>query len=135
MVEKKLGDAVPQGEKQAASQPRRASDTHLGSKTLPQKSGDQPAHRHPHVLNASTNLLAICFVIIGGLKLTDLNAKSYSDETAWVAAALLFTSTACSYLAIRNNDAKEWQSYLADWAFLGGLCSLMLSVLMAAIFL
>lgn len=132
MVEKKLGKtarpaprdlAVPHGEKQVAeSQSKRTTGTH-------------PAHRHPHVLNASTNLLAICFVIIGGLKLTDLNAKSHSDETAWVAAALLFTSTACSYLAIRNNDAKEWQSNLADWAFLGGLCALMLSMFLAALIL
>lgn len=90
-------------------------------------------HRHPHILNASTNLLAICFVIIGSLKLTNLNALSYSDEIAWVAAALVFISTASSYLAIRNDDAKPWLSTLADWTFLGGACALMFSVLLAAL--
>src|SRR5690348_15917811 len=36
--------------------------------------------RHPHVLNAATNLLGICFIIIGGLKLTNQNSKTWSDE-------------------------------------------------------
>ena len=89
--------------------------------------------RHPHILSASTNLLGICFVIIGGLKLTGQNPNSYSDETAWVAAALLFASTTFSYLAIRNNDAHPWQITGADWSFLAGLVTLVASVLIAAI--
>ncbi|HEY2446687.1 MAG TPA: hypothetical protein VGI20_13210 [Rhizomicrobium sp.] len=92
-------------------------------------------HRNPHVLNASTTLLGICFVIIGGLKFTGQNPKSYSDEIAWAAAALLFTSTIVSYLAIRNDDKKVWQTFLADWSFLAGVLTLMCSVLVAAIVL
>jgi hypothetical protein len=90
-------------------------------------------HPLPHILNASTNLLAICFVIIGGLKLANLNAGSYSNEIAWVAAALLLISTASSYLAIRNSDAKPWQSILADWTFIGGLCALTLAMIVAVL--
>ena len=90
-------------------------------------------HRHPHILNASTNLLGICFVIIGGLKIANLNSRSYSDETAWVAAFLLLTATITSYAAIRNNDAKQWQGKLSDGAFITGLLALMFSVFLAAI--
>ena len=43
--------------------------------------------RHPQILNASTNLLGICFAIITGLKVTGSNPKSYADEIAWCAVA------------------------------------------------
>jgi hypothetical protein len=68
-------------------------------------------HRYPHLLNASTNLLGFSFVIIGALKLTDSNAKSYSDDTSVVL-----------------NTA-------ADSAFLGGLLMLTVSLVIGASFL
>lgn len=92
-------------------------------------------HRHPHILSASTNLLAICFVIIGGLKLTNNNGFSYADELAWAAAALLFVSVIVSYMAIRNNDAVNWQNVVADYSFIAGVVTLMVSVVLAAWFL
>jgi hypothetical protein len=90
-------------------------------------------NRHPHILNAASNLLGICFVVIGGLKISNLNARSYSDETAWLAALLLFLSVILSYLAIRNDDARRWQITLADGAFIAGTVTLMLSIVVAAI--
>ena len=45
--------------------------------------------RHPHILNAAANLLGISFIIIGGLKFTNQNAGSYSDEVAWFSAFML----------------------------------------------
>jgi len=92
-------------------------------------------NRHHHILNAASNLLGICFVIIGVLKISDLNAKSYSDEAAWLAAMLLFVSVILSYFAIRNDDSRTWQVEFADGAFIAGTVTLMLSVVMAAVFL
>ena len=40
-------------------------------------------NHHPHILNAACNLLGICFIVIGSLKLADLNSRSYGDEAAW----------------------------------------------------
>jgi hypothetical protein len=88
-----------------------------------------------HILNASTGLLPVCFVVIGSLKLFNLNSKSYSDETAWVAASLLFLSTVFSYLAIRNEGTRQWQVVAADYLFLAGLFALMGSVFIGATFL
>lgn len=85
-------------------------------------------HRHPHILNAATNLLGICFVIIGGLKLTHQSDNTYSDEIAWVAAALLLTSIVLAYMAIRSGESGEWQTRLADWSFLGGVGSIVVSM-------
>jgi hypothetical protein len=92
-------------------------------------------HRPPHILNASTNLLGICFIIITGLRLASANVRSYADEVAWVAALLLFTSMLTAYLAIRNDGARAWQIGVADAAFLGGVTALALSVVIAAIYL
>jgi hypothetical protein len=90
-------------------------------------------HRHPHILNAATNLLGICFVIIGGLKIAHLNSRSLSDEAAWAAAFLLLVATIASYAAIRNDDAKPWQGRLSDGTFVAGVLTLMLSVFLAAV--
>ena len=89
-------------------------------------------HRHTHILNAASNLLGICFVIISGLKIANLNSNSFADETAWLAAFLLLTSVIASYTAIRNEKARPWHTTLADWAFMGGVLALTLSVVLAA---
>jgi hypothetical protein len=89
--------------------------------------------RYPHILNAATNLLGICFIIIGSLKLTHMNGETYADEIAWVATFLLFISTLVSYLAIRNSGASKWQIAVADYAFIGGVLALICSVSAAAI--
>jgi len=89
-------------------------------------------HRHPHILNAATNLLGICFIIIGGLKLSNRSSNTYSDEVAWAAAVLLLVSIILSYAAIRNGVAKPWRTRVADWSFLAGLGALMISVMIAA---
>jgi len=92
-------------------------------------------NRPPHILNAATNLLGICLVIITGLKLASANARSYADELAWLSAAFLFAAALNAYLAIRNDGALPWQARAADIAFLGGMSTLALAVLTAAIYL
>lgn len=90
-------------------------------------------HRPPHILNASTNLLGICLVIITGLKLASANHRSLADELAWVSATLLFAAALNAYLAIRNHGARAWQARVADITFLAGMSALAVSVLIAAI--
>jgi hypothetical protein len=89
--------------------------------------------RNPQILNATTNLLGICFVIIGGLKLTNSNDSTFADEIAWVAAFLFFTAALTSYLAIRNGGRSKLQLLVADWGLIVGLFALMTSVLIFAV--
>ncbi len=96
-------------------------------------SGDMD--RHPHILNASSNLLGICFVIIGALKLANVNARSYADETTWAAAACFLTSIAASYSAIRSDAGNSWLNTVADAAFFGAIFLLALAMAIAAIYL
>lgn len=93
---------------------------------------NNPMRRHPHVLNAATNLLGICFIIIGGLKLTNQNSKTYSDEIAWAAAFFLVISIAMSYFGVREGIEREWRVRLADWSFLVGIAALIVSMVIAA---
>jgi hypothetical protein len=89
-------------------------------------------HRHPHVLNASCNLLAVSFVVIGALKLSRSNAQSYADEVAWSSAGLFLVSVVSSYWAIRNNDTNRLNNLIADASFFAGVLLLSLSVVIAA---
>jgi hypothetical protein len=88
--------------------------------------------RHPHVLNAATNLLGICFIIIGGLKLTNQNARTYADEIAWAAAFFLIASIAASYFGVREGIERAWRVRVADWSFLVGIAALIVSMVIAA---
>ena len=89
--------------------------------------------RHPHVLNAASNLLGICFVIIGALKVTRSDARSLADETAWLAAAAFLISIVAAYLAIRNGDRNKVQNRIADFAFFCGLFLLALAMVIFAL--
>ncbi len=84
------------------------------------------------MLNAATNLLGICFIIIGGLKLTNQNSRTWSDEVAWAAAFFLVVSIATSYFGIRNGVEREWRSRLADGSFLVGIAALIVAMVIAA---
>ena len=90
-------------------------------------------HRHPHVLNAASNLLGISFVIIGGIRYAKANGQSFADETAWLAAVCFLISIFASYWAIRMNDTGRLQNLTADIAFFSGLLLLFLSMLMVVL--
>jgi len=88
--------------------------------------------RHPNILNAATNLLGICFVIIAGLKLTNSNSRSFADEVAWVAALLFILAVYLSYAAIRKAKPESWQGVWADRFFVVGVGALTLSTVILA---
>jgi cytochrome bd-type quinol oxidase subunit 2 len=85
--------------------------------------------RHPNILNAASNLLGICFLIIAGLSLTKSNSRSFADEIAWVAAVSFLASIALAYIAIRNRDEEAWQAIWSDRIFMVGVGALTLSTL------
>ena len=88
--------------------------------------------RHPHILNASSNLLGFAFIVIGALKLTHSNAKSFGDESAWISTALFLVAILSSYWAIRRNATTVRLNIIADIGFFGGLLFLTASLLIAA---
>jgi hypothetical protein len=89
--------------------------------------------RSQHILNAASNLLGVCFVLIAGLKLTRSNAASLGDETAWFAAILLLVSVLLAYLSLRSSDERRPYGIWADRIFIVGTLALFGSVALVAL--
>jgi cytochrome bd-type quinol oxidase subunit 2 len=85
--------------------------------------------RTPNILNAASNLLGICFLIITGLSLTRSNSRSYADEAAWVAAVCFLLSIGFSYYAIRTELKAARSAAWADRIFMLGVATLTTSIL------
>lgn len=75
-----------------------------------------------HILNASSNLLGLCFVVLTSLKLLNIAHKTVIDELTTVATILFMASCILSFLSIRGNihNSSRMES-LADYSFLSGL--------------
>jgi hypothetical protein len=88
--------------------------------------------KQPYILNASCNLMGICFIVITGLKITNLSLATYADETSSFAALLFMVSCVMSYLSIRQEKYEQRYENIADGFFLGGMVLLFAAVIMFA---
>jgi hypothetical protein len=89
--------------------------------------------KHPHILNAASNLLGIALVIIAALNVAHISHKTLADEVGWFSAVCLALSCLFSYLAIRREPARSPFEHWADHIFLLGLVSLFGSVVVLAL--
>jgi hypothetical protein len=81
--------------------------------------------KSPHVLNASSNLLGLCFIVLTSLKILKQSDKTIIDELTAVAIILFMASSILSFLSIRSNTKRSLlYEKLADIIFLTGLCFL-----------
>lgn len=89
----------------------------------------------PHILNASTNLLGFCLVIITSLKITKFSHHSYLDEFTVGAIFCLMMSCALSFLAIRTDKEKlsDKLENVADILFFSALLCISLAVCIVSI--
>jgi len=88
------------------------------------KSGKQP-----HILNASSNLLGICFVLVTGLKLTGAAKDTWADEISLLSAVAFVCSCVLSYISLRTEKYTTHYEIAADYLFLTGLFSLFIAVM------
>lgn len=89
--------------------------------------------KHPHILNAASNLLGIALIIVTGLHVAGRSHRSWADEVALLAAFLFGVSCLLSYVAIRAEPhISRWEPW-ADRAFLSGLLAISAAVAMFAI--
>lgn len=89
----------------------------------------------PHILNASTNLLGFCLVIITSLKITKFSHHSYLDEFTVGAIFCLMVSCTLSFLAIRTDKEKLSGKLenIADILFFVALICISLAVCIVSI--
>lgn len=81
-----------------------------------------------HILNAASNLLGICFVLITGLKVARVSHTTYLDEIAIATSLFFVLACALSYASIRTVKQTARLERLADVCFLTGLICLTLAV-------
>lgn len=77
-----------------------------------------------HILPTSSNLLAICFVILSIVKLGDKANNTFLDEMIILPIILFFSASVLSYFAMRARSDKPKIEKTADLVFMIGLLSL-----------
>ncbi len=84
-----------------------------------------------HILNASSNLLGFCFVILTSIKFLKLSERTYIDETVTIALVFFMLSCILSFLSIRGNIKSNGRfESVADYFFLGGMGILFLTAVL-----
>ncbi len=93
---------------------------------------DEKKSTSPHILNASSNLLGICFIVLTSLKFLKLQEKTLVDEFTIVAMFLFIIATILSFLSIRSKKDihRRKLENIADFSFLIGLVSLFATTLL-----
>jgi len=84
-----------------------------------------------HILNASSNLLGFCLVVLTSIKVFGKSARTVIDEID--AAAIFFFLISCifSFMSIRlDNERGRKYEQIADYIFLGGLGLLLVMTVM-----
>lgn len=88
----------------------------------------------PHILNASSTLLGLCFVVLTSLRLGDNHETSLIDEFTAVAILIFMTSSILSYLSMRNSKlAGRKYEKIADVVFLSGLIVLFITTILVTL--
>ncbi|MFT3911333.1 MAG: hypothetical protein QM737_18065 [Ferruginibacter sp.] len=87
--------------------------------------------KSPHILNASSNLLGLCFIVLTSIKVLNLRGATILDEIATLAIVMFMTSSILSFLSIRSNNAAKNAKLekIADIVFLCGLFMLFVSAM------
>ena len=89
--------------------------------------------KSPHILNAASNLLGICFILLTSFKVFKLGANTLYDELIMVSIFLFMSSCILSFLAIRNPGRSHPRfEQTADYLFLSGLISLFIITILFA---
>lgn len=89
--------------------------------------------KHPHILNAASNLLGIALVIIAALNVAGRSRQGFADDVGWASAFFLSLSCLLSYMAMRSDRRGEKYELWADRVFLCGLVLVIASVVVLAL--
>ena len=99
--------------------------------TMNDQNDKTPNQKAPHILNASSNLLGICFVILTSLKLLNISKTTIIDEVATIDIVAFTASCLLSFLSLRSNsDANYRLEKIADIIFIAGISLLFITALL-----
>jgi hypothetical protein len=91
-------------------------------------------NKSQHILNASSNLIGICFIVLTSFKVLKLGQASIIDEITAVASVLLMVSCIFSFLSIRTSNEQYSVKYenVAESCFIIGLSIMFITVMVIA---
>jgi hypothetical protein len=83
-----------------------------------------------HILNTSSTLLGLCFVVLTSLQVNKFSEASMIDEFTSVAMIMFLFSSILSYLSIRSKAVAVRYEKIADLVFLTGLLFLVVTTVL-----
>ena len=83
-----------------------------------------PNNKTSHILNTSSTLFGLCYVVFTSLKSLRLDKNTLIDEFTGVSMVLFMTSCIFSFLSVRRAKRTLLFENVADYAFLAGLFTL-----------
>jgi hypothetical protein len=87
--------------------------------------------KSPQILNASSNFLGFCFLVLTSLKFFKLSATTFIDEITAVCFIIFMFSCLCSFLSIRSKTKRaDLYETLAEYSFLAGLIIIFLMTIL-----
>jgi hypothetical protein len=88
-------------------------------------------NKSAHILNTSSNLLGICFIVLTSLKVLKLQQTSLIDELTAIATISFMISSIFSFLSIRSSNNKFSIRYenTAEFFFMTGLSVLFITTM------
>ena len=93
---------------------------------------DNKRNTSAHILNTSSNLLGICFVVLTSLRLLKMQNDTLVDEFTTGAMILFMVSAILSFLSIKSKHFKLSIKYesIAELLFLTGLICLFVTTML-----
>jgi hypothetical protein len=87
--------------------------------------------KSPHILNTSSNLLGICFLLLTSLKVLGKSQQTIIDDITFVAIILFMLSCLLSFLSMRKpgKQSKNLEK-IADYIFVAGLSVLFITAIL-----
>lgn len=88
-------------------------------------------NKSAHILNTSSNLLGLCFIVLTSLQVLKLKQTSVIDEFTAIATVSFMSSSFLSFLSLRSNNNRLSEKYenIADFIFMTGLCVLFITTM------
>ena len=87
--------------------------------------------KSPQILNASSNFLGFCFLVLTSLKFFKLSETTFVDEITAVCFVIFMFSCLCAFLSIRSKTKRElFYEMLAEYSFLAGLIIIFLMTIL-----
>ena len=91
----------------------------------------QQSEKSPHILNTSSNLLGICFLVLTSLKVLGKSQQTVIDDITFVAIVLFMSSCFLSFLSMKKPGRQSrLLEIAADFIFLAGLLVLFITAIL-----